>query len=87
MLVTSESAGNKSYTFQFFTGSVRKLHHTTLQLRRVTAAVSAAFAGKFFSGKASNTTPPVIVLISGFFCDFCTRVHLAMPSGVNPCSA
>ena len=76
MLGTSEPAGYKSYTFQFFTSSVCKIHNTALHLRRVTVAVSAAFAGKFLSGEVPNITPPIIIFLSRFFCDFCTRVYL-----------
>ena len=71
---TSEAAGYESCAFQFFPGSVRKLHHTALHLRRVTVAVSAAFAGKFLLGEVSNTAPPA-VLIRGFFFDFCAGIY------------
>ena len=58
MLAAPEPTGDKTHTFQFCSGSVSKLHHTSLHLRRITVTVSAAFAGKFLSGEVLDAAPP-----------------------------
>jgi len=67
MLAAPESAGNKTHTLQFCSGSVSKLHHHALHPCRVTVAVSAAFAGELLSGEVLDAAPPILPLRCGLF--------------------
>ena len=67
VLGTPQSAGNKTHTFQLGSGSVSKLYHTALHLRRVTITVTAAFAGEFLLGEVLDAIPPIISLRRGLF--------------------